>query len=208
MIDKALSSAYNINELVHYKNREGRGVMRKKDDTLRATLLSLARTVADTEGIEAVNIRSIANKAGIASGTVYNYFSNKDEILLALTEEYWKQILLEMKTKITADSFCSQLQDIFSFLKERIDQSAGKLMNSLGNVEAAGQVRMTSMQTELEDALIQCMEQDAAVRKDIWNETFTKKQFARFIMMNMVMLLKACEPDITFFIMMIKRTIY
>lgn len=208
MIDKALSSAYNINELVHYKNREGRGVMRKKDDTLRATLLSLARTVADTEGIEAVNIRSIANKAGIASGTVYNYFSNKDEILLALTEEYWKQILLEMKTKITADSFCGQLQDIFSFLKERIDQSAGKLMNSLGNVEAAGQVRMTSMQTELEDALIQCMEQDAAVRKDIWNETFTKKQFARFIMMNMVMLLKAREPDITFFIMMIKRTIY
>ena len=203
MIDKALSSAYNINELVHYKNREGRGVMRKKDDTLRATLLSLARTVADTEGIEAVNIRSIANKAGIASGTVYNYFSNKDEILLALTEEYWKQILLEMKTKITADSFCGQLQDIFSFLKERIDQSAGKLMNSLGNVEAAGQVRMTSMQTELEDALIQCMEQDAAVRKDIWNETFTKKQFARFIM-----ILKAREPDITFFIMMIKRTIY
>ena len=182
--------------------------MRKKDDTLRATLLILARTVADTEGIEAVNIRSIANKAGIASGTVYNYFSNKDEILLALTEEYWKQILLEMKTKITADSFCGQLQDIFSFLKERIDQSAGKLMNSLGNVEAAGQVRMTSMQTELEDALIQCMEQDAAVRKDIWNETFTKKQFARFIMMNMVMLLKAREPDITFFIMMIKRTIY
>lgn len=32
-------------------------------------------------------------------------FSNKDEILLALTKEYWKQILLEMRTVITADSF-------------------------------------------------------------------------------------------------------
>ena len=70
--------------------------MKRKDDTLRDTLLSLARNVADTEGIEAVNIRSIAKKAGIASGTVYNYFSNKDEILLALTEEYWDRALLDM----------------------------------------------------------------------------------------------------------------
>ena len=80
--------------------------MRRKDDTMRDTLLNSARDIADTEGIDAVNIRSIAKRAGIASGTVYNYFSNKDEILLALTEEYWKQTLLEMKTKITSDSFC------------------------------------------------------------------------------------------------------
>lgn len=182
--------------------------MRRKDDSLRDTLLSLARNVADTEGIEAVNIRSIAKKAGIASGTVYNYFSNKDEILLALTEEYWKQTLLEMESKITADSFCGQLQEIFSFLKGRIDQSAGKLMNSLGNAETAGQVSMMSMQTELEAALIQRMEHDAEIRRDIWDETFTKEQFARFIMMNMMMLLKARVPDITFFIIMLKRIIY
>jgi len=48
---------------------------------------------------------SLAGKAGVAAGTVYNYFSNKDEILLALTEEYWRQALLEMKTEITAVSF-------------------------------------------------------------------------------------------------------
>lgn len=182
--------------------------MRRKDDTLRDTLLSFARTVADTEGIEAVNIRSIAQKAGIASGTVYNYFSNKDEILLALTEEYWKQTLLEMKTNVTADSFCGQLQEIFYFLKERIDQSGGKLMNSLGNVEMAGQARMTSMQAELEAALIQRMEQDAEIRKDIWDDTFTKEQFARFIMMNIMISLKTRAPDITFFVVLIKRILY
>ncbi len=77
--------------------------MSKKDDTLRDTLLGSAKNIADTEGIEAINIRSIARKAGIASGTVYNYFSNKEKILLALTEAYWNQALLEMKSKITAD---------------------------------------------------------------------------------------------------------
>ena len=68
--------------------------MRKKDDTLRDTLLALARKIADEDGLDAINIRFLAKKAGVATGTVYNYFTNKDEILLALTEEYWRQALL------------------------------------------------------------------------------------------------------------------
>ena len=99
--------------------------MRKKDDTLRDTLLNLSREIADTEGIEAVNIRSIAGRAGVATGTVYNYFSNKDEILLALTEEYWKQTLTEMRSAVTADSFCGQVREIFCFLKASGDGMAG-----------------------------------------------------------------------------------
>ncbi len=182
--------------------------MRRKDDTLRDTLLKIAQSMVDTEGIEAVNIRSIAKEAGIASGTVYNYFSNKDEILLALTEGYWNQALLEMRNEITAESFCGQLQEIFYFLQERIDKSAGKLMNSLGNVEAAGQAHMASAQAVLEETLIQCMEQDAHVRKDVWNETFTKEQFARFLVMNMTMLLRARTYDLSFLLIIIERMIY
>ena len=67
--------------------------MRKKDDTLRDTLLALARKIADEDGLDAINIRFLAKKAGVATGTVYNYFTNKDEILLALTEEYCKPCL-------------------------------------------------------------------------------------------------------------------
>ena len=181
--------------------------MRKKDDTLRSNLLNLARNIADEKGIDAINIRAIANKAGVATGTVYNYFSNKDEILLALTEEYWKQTLIEMKRCITADSFCEQLQEMFDFLRKQIDQSAGKLMSSLGNMEAAAQERMLSMQSELASDLILYLEQDNKIREDIWNDAFTKKQFAQFIMMNMIMLLKMKTPDFEFFIKIIKGII-
>ena len=174
--------------------------MRKKDDTLRDTLLDCARCVADAEGIEAVNIRSIARKAGIATGTVYNYFANKDEILLALTEAYWKQALVELGDAITSDSFCGQLEEIFAFLRDRIDRSAGRLMGSLVNVEAAGLGRMES--------LIRRMELDGRVRRDIWDETFTREQFARFLMMNLTMLLKIRAQNIDFLMELVKRTIY
>lgn len=182
--------------------------MRKKDDTMRGTLLDAAREIADMEGINAVNIRSIAQRAGAATGTVYNYFSNKDEILLALTEEYWEQTLEEMGEAVTQSSFCGRLQEIYTYLRVRIDQSAGKLMNSLGNVETAGTVRMASMQSALETVLIQCLEQDGQVHEEIWDETFTREQFAHFIMINMMMLLKMKAPVPDYLISIIKRIIY
>lgn len=182
--------------------------MRKKDDTLQSTLLNSAREIADTEGISAVNIRSLAEKAGVASGTVYNYFPSKDAILLALTEEYWKQTLLEMDTIISKSSFYEQLLEIFAFLKEQISQSAGKLMDSLGHAQPAGQMRMSSMHSSLEISLIRLLEQDKNIRKDIWNDAFTKEQFAHFIMTNIIILLKENVSDITFFITIIKKIIY
>jgi AcrR family transcriptional regulator len=182
--------------------------VRKKDDTLRGVLLDISHRIADTEGIGAVNIRSIAAKAGVATGTVYNYFSNKEEILLALTEEYWSQTLLEMQAAAGGGSFCEQLQEIFAFLKKRIEQSAGKLMNSLGNIGTEGQARMTCMQSALETAFVERMEQDPGIRKDIWTESFSKEQFARFLMVNTVTLLKADAPDISFLLEIIRRVLY
>lgn len=181
--------------------------MRKKDDSLRGTLIDSARAIADTEGIEAVNMRSIAQRAGVATGTVYNYFSSKEDILLALTEEYWKKTLYEMRTAVTADSFCAQLEEIFFFLKERIDSSGSSLMNSLGEVKKAGQERMESMQAVLAETLIRRMEQDPSVRNDIWNGTFTMEQYSRFIVANMVMLLRTEPYEFHFFIEMVRRTL-
>lgn len=179
--------------------------MRKKNEALRESLLNHAREIAGTDGIGAINIRSLARQAGVAAGTVYNYFTSKEEILLALTEEYWQVTLQEMENVITSESFCGQLEEIYAFLKEQITLSAGKLMNSLGSAEPAGQERMASMQSVFEAALIRRMEQDPLIRRDIWNETFTREQFARFIMLNMMMLLKTKTEDPQFFITLVKR---
>lgn len=144
----------------------------------------------------------------MAAGTVYNYFAGKDEILLALTEEYWKKTLSEMKDEVTAESFCGQLEQIYRFLRKTIDSSAGRLMHSLGNVEDTGLVKMESMKAVLEKSIVRMLEEDGKVRSDIWDEAFTKEQYARFVMMNMTMLLKAGTKEFCFFLEIVKRTIY
>lgn len=182
--------------------------MKKKDETLRQTLLEYARHTVEINGPDAINIRDIAKCAGIATGTVYNYFRNKDEIILALTEEYWKTALSDMHQEITTISFCEQLKEIYEFLKQRVDHPAGLLMNSLRSVEADGQERMASAQEILKHSLIQRLEQDPAIREHVWIDSFTREDYAGFILGNLMLALRSGQSDIGFLIEIVKRTIY
>ena len=164
--------------------------------------------MAAQEGLEAVNIRSIAKRAGVAAGTVYNYFSSKDDILLALTEEYWQGALEEMDRAVISGPFCRQLEEIFFFLRQRLHRSAGALMNSLGSVEAAGQARMWAMQGSLKSSLLLRLEADSQVRQDIWSEEFTKEGFIRFLLTHMMALWRAEEPDTAVFFAVVRRILY
>ncbi|WP_425446635.1 TetR/AcrR family transcriptional regulator [Dethiothermospora halolimnae] len=182
--------------------------MRKKDETLQRRILDLARNMANTTGPDSITIRRIAKKAGVATGTIYNYFSSKEDILLALTEEYWYKTLMGMDEAITSETFYRQLEEIYEFLSRQIHQSAGMLMGSLTNVETAGRARMQSMQQKLGEMLIQRMEEDDTICEDIWNGHFTKEQYVSFIIMNMMLLLEKRAPNMDFFIEVVKRTIY
>lgn len=53
----------------------------------REALLNCARDEFEEKGFEGATARSIAERAGVATGTFYQYFSNKDEILRELTDQ-------------------------------------------------------------------------------------------------------------------------
>lgn len=181
--------------------------MRKRDETLQQTLLDCARGLIDEQGIESLNIRSLAKRAGVASGTVYNYFQNKEEILLALTEQHWQTVLMDMKGRFTGKPFIDQLEAIYAYLLEEITQSAGLLMGSLQNAESLGRERMRSMQGTLRDALIVRMRTDGRIRADVWTDTLTEDDFADFIIANMMPLLRG-SLDIEAFLEIVRRILY
>ena len=112
--------------------------MRRKKDGFREELLRYARQQVAQEGPENINIRDLAQRAGIASGTVYNYFSGKDELLLALIEESWSGLLVEMDVRICAGSFLEQAAEIFDFLRQHVDGATGRMMRTLSQTPGAG----------------------------------------------------------------------
>lgn len=182
--------------------------MRRKDETLRETLLECTRTIVAEQGIEAVSIRFLAQKAGISAGTVYNYFADKEEILLALTEDYWNAAMTEMVQNVTQGNFCAQLGEIYHFLSDRILHSAGVLMHSLRPVETAGRGSMHKMLGTLRGLLYEKLLEDKEISPDVWDDSFTPERFAGFVLVNLLTLLRSSEPDIELLLALVKRTLY
>ena len=182
--------------------------LRKKDEELKRTLLLLAGKIECEEGIDAISMRRLASEANIAVGTVYNYFESKQEVLLALTEAYWEDALKQMRLSLTAVRFSEQIAQILAFLREKMNDCAQILMQSLRSDPDSGRVRMAAMQRVLHQALMERLEQDESIRADVWNERFTKDAFAEFTLANLILLMQQKGTDETIFIEMINRILY
>lgn len=182
--------------------------MRKRNENLRQSLLDCAREIVRREGAGAVNIRRIAGETGISVGSVYNYYSGKDDILLALTEEYWRSTLLDMRDAVWGNSFTRQLAQIYTFLRAHVSHKAALLMESLKSVEPAGRERMEAMLSVLRDDILERMERDAGIRATVWNEQFTKERYADFVVRNLTALLRPGAPGPGFFLEIVRRTLY
>ena len=182
--------------------------MRKKDQEIQTALLASARRIACEDGVDAINIRNIASEVGVSVGTVYNYYDSKQAVLLALTEEYWKGVLEELQQCVTAERFPDQIAEITLFLRSRMNDCAEILMRSMHEFAEPGKERMAAMQQSLKQALIRRVEEDAAVRADVWGDALSMEAFAEFVLQNILLLLQQKGRDLEPFIEVIRRILY
>lgn len=56
----------------------------KSQTARRDRVIAAARDLASEGGYEAVQMRAVADRAGVALGTIYRYFSSKDDLLAAV----------------------------------------------------------------------------------------------------------------------------
>ena len=70
-------------------------------------ILESAIKIIGQKGFHSAKVKDIANDAGVADGTIYNYFNNKEDILITIfrvkLEEYVKRALLELSKDLSAD---------------------------------------------------------------------------------------------------------
>jgi TetR/AcrR family transcriptional regulator, fatty acid metabolism regulator protein len=83
----------------------------------RKLILDAALKTFVKRGYPDTRVSEIAAEATVAEGTLYNYFSSKEEILLALFDEKWGGIIDEIKKKISRlDDPNDKLKAIFSMV--------------------------------------------------------------------------------------------
>lgn len=66
----------------------------------RARILDAAISVFAEKGFHAARISDIADRAGVADGTIYLYFKHKEDILLSIFEEKMDELLQELASAL------------------------------------------------------------------------------------------------------------
>jgi TetR/AcrR family transcriptional regulator, fatty acid metabolism regulator protein len=95
--------------------------MRKKDEGKDKAILDAAIKVFAKDGYFNAKMHKIADIAGIATGTVYLYYGNKENILLKIFENVWENlfIMIEMVNKRTdisvIEKFNAMIDVVFDF---------------------------------------------------------------------------------------------
>lgn len=72
------------------------GLRERNKEQNRERILEAARRCFVERGYDAVTVRDIIRLTGLATGTFYNYFRDKEEVFAALVEDYVREITREL----------------------------------------------------------------------------------------------------------------
>jgi TetR/AcrR family transcriptional regulator, fatty acid metabolism regulator protein len=89
-------------------------VSKRKDNEKHHRIIEAATKVFAKNGFYQSKIAQIAKEAGVADGTIYIYFENKDDILISLFEEQMKAVLDNMALQITKIDDPTEKLEIFA----------------------------------------------------------------------------------------------
>ena len=82
----------------------------------RKQILDAATNIFASKGFARATIRDVAKQAGIADGTIYNYFANKEALMLALFNR------LNATDQRTSDFERAQTVDVATFMRDYLRQ--------------------------------------------------------------------------------------
>ena len=88
--------------------------MSQTDDT-RARILETARWLFWRQGYEPTGVAQILKEAGVNAGSMYHFFKNKDELLIAVLENY-QDLLWPEVMQPAADATGDPIERVFAVL--------------------------------------------------------------------------------------------
>lgn len=89
--------------------------MRLKEGNKEKDILEAAVKVFAEDGFHKAKISKVAEVAGVATGSVYVYFKNKDDLLITIFQGLWEKLYEELKS-ITANKMLSPVEKIDAML--------------------------------------------------------------------------------------------
>lgn len=176
-------------------------------------VLSASKKIAAEKGIKAISIRSVAEKANVSVGSVYNYYKNKESLINETIADIWCDIFHNAQGCRELDSF----HDCVIWLISKIDQCCSEYPDilsehphSMQQREALekGRLMMEKYFTHIHNQLKKVLENDRRIKDDVFNEYFTMDEFISFTFSNIILSAKDNQKNYSTLIKLIDKLLY
>lgn len=183
--------------------------MNKHPEDLNVLILKTGNQILLTEGYAQLTMRNVAQKSGIALGSIYNYYPSKNDLVAQMMRNYWDNLFLEMKPQsLQKMNFEEQMEQIFILLKNFIKrfqdswltveyyQDEKKLESERHESEYIGRL-IAVVKAKLEEERNQTTK----------NDGLNSEEWARIIVLNMITMAQFPVFEIAIFRKLMKKAI-
>ncbi|MDD4807427.1 MULTISPECIES: TetR/AcrR family transcriptional regulator [Caproicibacterium] len=180
--------------------------------TSKSAILKVCRDMVSEKGLSALNMRSVAQACHVALGSLYNYFSSKDDLVIATIESVWQDIF-HMDHKCTMNlPFPEYVGWIFESVRRGSKEYPNFLTaHSLSFASTGKNKAKDTMQhyfSHIKMGMTEALNADTAIRKDAFTPAFTESDFIDFVLTNVLTMLMQKKGDCGVLLAIIRRTIY
>ena len=157
-------------------------------------------------------MRSVANECKIALGSLYNYFSSKDELIMETIQSVWQDIFHMDEFCLVVKPFAEYVDQIYRNIQEGTKEYPNFFTTH--SLSFASEEKSTARETmenyfrHMKKGMLSILAQDPKVKKDVFNSHFTQTDFIDFVLNNILILLIQDEKDDRVLIEVIRHTIY
>lgn len=180
--------------------------------TSREMILAESRKLVMEEGIQAVNMRTVARVCGVAVGSIYNYFPSKADLLSAAVEEVWNDIFHMSEDVFSSQSFSACISWLFESVRKGCMKYPGFFtfhsMSFTVEDKAEGRRMMEDYFGHIIKNLADVIRMDSRVRHDVFDEDFTPEGFSEMIFTQLISMLLKNKEDCRMLLELVERCIY
>ena len=180
--------------------------------TTRETILEVCRSLVAESGLNALNMREVAARCGVALGSIYNYFPSKSALVADTVESVWRDIFRMDRAGREELSYPDYVGWIFAGVLD----GAGRYprffpAHSMSFAEGEKQMareRMAACFGHIRESLIRCIGCDEAIRADAFGGDFTPEALADFTLSSLLSLLVRQERRCDTLQELLRRALY
>lgn len=181
--------------------------------TSKEKLLLAAKELAKTEGLSALQMRLLASAAGVAVGSVYNYFPSKNALLTAVVTSIWFDMLHNETEENTKNiDFCHAVSHLFSQMQKGIAAypdffTAHRVIFEESEKENALKLRESTF-SHIEKNLLSALETDPRIRPNVFDSNLTQKALVSFTFTHLLALWNSGAKDCDTLIAILSKILY